>query len=148
DAANLPVLLVHGDKDRRIPATCSSGTYEALRKLSPQTSSELEIAKEREHDITLENDGGLTFHFLENKIRNPFPTKISARIQDMEYPRRYWLELVEKGGGVAEIDGEIKPDNTIELATKNVKRLRLLLRSEIFASPGPIKVVVNGKEVF
>lgn len=145
---NLPLLFVHGDKDAVIPSSCSSQTYEDLRNLSPGALPQIQILKNREHNVTLQEDDGLTLPFFADKVRNPFPRKISARFSDMLYPRHYWVELLEKGAGVAEIEGRIKPDNTVELTTRNVKRLRLLLRPELFASPGPIRILMNRKEVF
>jgi pimeloyl-ACP methyl ester carboxylesterase len=146
--ASLPVLFVHGDKDPIIPSSCSHDTHQELGKLSPSVAPELQILKHREHDITLQDDDGLTLPFLADKVRNPFPPKIAQRLVDVTYPRRYWVEVVEKGRGEAEISGQIKTDNTMELTTRNVKRLRLLLRPELFASPGPFRVVINRKAVF
>lgn len=148
NVTNLPVLLVHGDKDSIISSSCSTGTYEALGKLTPKFAPELHVLKGREHDVTLQNDGEFTLPFLADKVRNPFPTQFAARFADMAYPRHYWVEVVEKGVGVAEIEGEIKPDNSVLLKTKNVKRLRLLLRPEMFVQPGRVRVVLNKKEVF
>jgi hypothetical protein len=148
NVTNVPMLFVHGDKDTIIPSNCSSQTYEDLRKLSPRILPQIQILKNREHDITLEGDDGLTLPFFADKVRSPFPRKISARFADMSYPRHYWVELLEKGDGVAEIEGRIKPDNTVELTTMNVRRLRLLLRPELFASPAPIRILMNRKEVF
>ena len=64
---NVPVLLIHGDKDSIIPSSCSEDAYRELRKYSP--ASELHILKGREHEIVLGNDDGLTLPFLQNHPR-------------------------------------------------------------------------------
>ena len=60
----IPVLLVHGDRDPLIPVSCSKQTYEKLLKLSPQVPPEFHILKDREHDLTLGDDGGFSAPFL------------------------------------------------------------------------------------
>ena len=62
---NIPVLLVHGERDPVIPVSCSKQTYERLVKLSPDTPPEVHILKDREHDLTLNDDGGFSLPFLE-----------------------------------------------------------------------------------
>jgi len=39
-------------------------------------------------------------------------------------------------------------DNTVEITARNVVRIRLLLREELFPSPGLFRTVINNKEVF
>ena len=65
---------------------------------------------------------------------------------DPRFPRQYWLDVVEPGKESPEVDARILPDNTIDIKTRNVKKLRLLLRPELFATPRPIRVRLNGKE--
>jgi hypothetical protein len=47
----------------------------------------------------------------------------------------------------AEVRASIDDHNTIRLETQQVRRLRLLLRPDLFAHEGPVKVVMNGKTV-
>jgi pimeloyl-ACP methyl ester carboxylesterase len=148
NTANLPMLLVHGDKDPLISPTCSSETNEALRQLTPPSARELRILKNRGHDVTLQDDDGLSLPFLTDKVRVLFPAKLSLRIPDLSHPRRYWVEVIEKGAGTAEIEAQIEANGTIKLETHNVKRMRLLLRPEMLASIGTIRIIVNRKEMF
>ncbi len=67
--AGIPVLFLHGQKDPIIPASCSEDTYKKLRKISP--ASELHILKNRQHDITLAADDGLSLPFLREYARCP-----------------------------------------------------------------------------
>ncbi len=143
---NVPFLFVHGDKDTLIPSSASVDTYDELRAMHPRVQPELHILKDRGHEITLTSDDGFTMPFLERFQREPFPRSLSMKISSLTYPRRYWIEVLEKGSGPAEIEGHILPDNTIELKTKNVHKLRLLLRPELLSGSGPVRVRVDGKE--
>ena len=143
---NVPFLFLHGDKDTLIPPSASVTTYDELRGLHPQVSPELHILKGRGHEITLSADDGFTMPFLERFTRNPLPRSLAMKITSLTYPRRYWVEVLEKGGGAAEVEGRILPDNTVEMKTKNVRKLRLLLRPELFDSAGTVHVRINGKE--
>ena len=141
----LPVLLIHGEKDPIIDASCSTQTGETLKGISPLTAAEFHLLKNREHDITLRDDDGLTLNFFGGKVRNPFPAHISARVTDPTYAGRYWTELIPKNGGTAEAEGQIKPDGSIEVSSRNVRHIRVWLSPD---RPGPIRIVINKKEVF
>jgi pimeloyl-ACP methyl ester carboxylesterase len=143
---NVPLLFLHGDKDTLIPSSASVVTYDDLRGLHPRVPPELHILKGRGHEITLAEDDGLTMPFLERFTRNTFPRSIAMKITSLKYPRRYWAEVLEKDGGTAEIEGHILPGNSVEIKTRNVRKLRLLLRQELFDTPGTVRVRVNGKE--
>jgi len=47
----------------------------------------------------------------------------------------------------AEVRASIDDHNTIRLDTQHVRKLRLLLRPDLFAHDGPVKVVLNGKTI-
>lgn len=143
---DIPMLFVHGEKDPRIPASSSQRTYEELRDLKPVTAPELHILKGRAHDISLSSDGGLTLPFFARFTRDPFPRTVKAVVFDPRFPRQYWLEVVEPGKGSPEMDARILPDNTIDIKTRNVKKLRLLLRPELFSTARTVRVRLNGKE--
>lgn len=74
--SGVPVLFLHGDKDPTIEASCSEEAYRKLRKYSP--NSELHILKDRQHDITLSNDDGLTLPFFRKYSRCPSPPEKTA----------------------------------------------------------------------
>jgi hypothetical protein len=141
------MLLVHGEKDDIIPQQGSLATFDEIRALHPRNTPELKVLKGREHDVTLSTEDGHTLPFFERFTRDPFPRKISARISDRNYGRHYWLEVLEQSGQ-AEIDGRILDDNTVEIKTRNVRKIKVLLRPELLPSQGPIRVRVNGKERF
>jgi len=46
----------------------------------------------------------------------------------------------------ASAEARILEGNLIDIDTKHVKKLRLLLRPELFPTAGPIRIRLNGKE--
>ncbi len=148
NARHLPILLVHGDKDPLIGAKCSNDTDESLRNLNPDAPPQLHILKNREHDITLETDGGLTLAFLAGKTRHPFPASLSFRVADPAFARNYWIEAVPKDGATAAVEARVQPDDTLRITTHDVQKLSLYLRPDLFPKPDPLRILVNKKEVF
>ncbi|PYX29585.1 MAG: hypothetical protein DMG80_14210 [Acidobacteria bacterium] len=145
---NLPLLFVHGEKDERIPASCSKDTSDALSGMHPRVAPQLRLLPDKEHELTLQSDDGLTLTFLKDKIREPFPKRISLRLPDLGFPRQYWIEVLGKKSDVADVNAEIKPDNRLEIHSHAVTRLRLHLRPEMFPQAGSVRIVWNGKQVY
>lgn len=148
NAKHLPVLLVHGDRDPLIPAKCSSDTDEALRNLGADLKPELHILKDREHDITLQTDDGLTLPFLKDKVRRQPPALLSFWVADPAFSRNYWIEARPKGNATASVDAKVQPDNTIKISTHDVEKLSLYLRPDLFSSGGPVRILLNKSQVF
>ena len=84
--------------------------------------------------------------FLERFSRDPFPQNVSAKIWDARFPRQYWMEVVEGDNAPSEVEGRILSGNLIDIKTHHVKKLRLLLRPELFHSAGPVRIRLNGKD--
>lgn len=146
---DLPFLFVHGDRDEVVPSFTSERTVEAIRQAAPQAPVELRILPGRVHDLGLGSDEGLGLHFLEGKRRDPFPRRLRFAWRSLQVPRHFWVEVLDKDHGTAEIEATIEADNTIRLHTENVRRLRLLLRREVLPSPeAPLRVVWNDRPVF
>jgi dienelactone hydrolase family protein len=145
--ARVPFLFVHGDRDDIIPSWSSERTVKALRKANPAAVAELHVLPGQGHDVVWGRDDGLTFRFLERHTRDPLPKRVSLRARSLAYARAFWVEVLEKGGGIAEVDGTIE-GQAIGLRTKNVKRLRLLLRSDLLDLSAPVRVTLDGREAF
>jgi len=145
---NLPLLFVHGEKDSRIPSSCSKDTSDTLASMHSRMAPQLRIFPGREHEITLQSDDGLSLAFLLDKVRDVFPRRVSFHLTDLAYPRQYWVEVLEKKVATAEVSAEIKRPNRLEIHSREVRKLRLHLRPEMFPQPGPVRIVWNGKQVY
>jgi len=55
--------------------------------------------------------------------------------------------VLEKRSGRARVEGRLADDGSVELRTKNVLRLRLLLRRELLPPNKPLRVRLDGREV-
>ena len=143
---DVPVLFLHGDKDPRIPFPNSVNTFDELRDLKPRVPPEIHLLKGRGHDVTLNADDGFTLPFFERFTRDPFPQSVSAKIWDARFQRQYWIEVVEGDNTPSEVDAHILAGNVIDIKTHDVKKLRLLLRPELFRDAGPIHIRLNGKD--
>jgi pimeloyl-ACP methyl ester carboxylesterase len=145
---NLPLLLVHGENDPIITPDCSTATEAALNDLHPAIAPELKILPKHGHDITLQSDDGLTLAFFTEKLRNPFPRTVDLSETDALAARSYWVEILDGKPGKSDLDARVKPDNTIEIHSHEVKSIRLHLRPELLPKPGNFRIVWNGKKMF
>ena len=145
--ARLPFLFVHGTRDDVIPAWASERTVKAIRKANAGAVAELHLLPDRPHDVVYGREEGLVFPFLERHVRDPFPKRVALRTRTLDRPRAFWLEVLDKSGGAAEIDGVVE-GQAITLRTKNVKRLRLRLRPELVDLAAPVRVTIDGQEAF
>jgi pimeloyl-ACP methyl ester carboxylesterase len=145
---DLPFLFLHGEDDKTIPLQTARETYKAMRRLDPNAPVTLHVFKDRGHDVLLDTDEGRTLEFFQQHTRDPFPSELVFQATDMRFPRRFWLEILEKKKGPAEVRGRIDADNTVRVDVHGVKRVRLLLRPELLPRPGQVRVVLNGKKVF
>jgi len=145
--ARIPFLFVHGGRDEIIPDWASQRTVKAMRKANPEAVAEMHVLPGRPHDVVYGREEGLTFPFLERHARDPFPRQVSLRVRSLDYPRAFWIEVLEKDGGVAEVDGTIR-GGEIALRTKGVRQLRLLLRRDLVDLSAPVRVTIDGREAF
>jgi hypothetical protein len=139
---HLPWLFVHGSEDMPL---ASAEIVKALHHADPAARAELRVLPGRGHDIRLGTDEGLTLPFLERQVRAPFPRQV--RLRALTPTRAFWVDVVEKDGGLAEADAAIEgPD--IRIRTRRVRRLRVLLRRELVGPAETIRINVDGREVY
>jgi len=144
----LPLLFVHGDKDEVIPVRATLATVKALERQGGEVAPESHILVGRGHDIVVGGDDGLTLPFFEARKREPFPRRVRFATRSLEFARDFWVAIVAKDGGQAEVEAEIAPDNKVTVTSRRVRRLRLLLRRELLAQGAPLVVRWNGREAF
>jgi pimeloyl-ACP methyl ester carboxylesterase len=145
---NLPLLFVHGEDDPLISPNCSTITSNALSELGTAIQPELKILPNRAHDITLQSDDSLTLAFFKGKLRNPFPHDVEISLSGALAARGYWVEIVDGTPGKSHLEARVKSNNTIEIHSREVKKIRLHLRPELLPKPGDFSIVWNGKKIF
>ena len=170
NTANLPLLFLHGLRDSIIAPLATEVTLKQLGKRA--APAEAHFFKELGHEVILgRTDQGRTLEFMQRYDQRTLPGTIAFSLRGVRYTRHYWVEIVERSDGLigassgsgtmtpesatklaaqvpATVEGRIEGDNTIRLTTRNVKRLRLLLREDLLPKEGPIRVVLNQKQVF
>ena len=170
NAGRLPMLFLHGAEDRVIQVEAMTATVQLMKpRVAPL---ETHVFKDRGHEIILgRGDDGMTLAFLEAHQHREMPRSLLFQLPNLNFPRSYWVEVLEKEGEsasmeggdtslaarvnavigslkVAEVKAQIEKNNTVRVETKNIRRLRLLLRPDLFPTPGPVRIKLNGKTVF
>jgi len=148
NAAALPLLFVHGADDPQIQARYARETVRRLRRLAPADSIRFELLEDRGHELWLGEDDGLAFPFLERHVRDPFPRRLRFESRDLRYARHYWIRVVDKGRGPARVEAQFVDDATLRIETHDVRSLALLLRRELLPAEGPLRVLINGHQVY
>jgi len=148
NARAIPLLFVHGKRDEQIAWQVTRDTVRRLEREPGAAPLRVRYLPDRGHDLLLSDDGGYTLPFLREHVRDPLPRRVLMEIRDLDDPRRYWIEVVDKDRGVARIDARIGPDGAIEIESRNVRRIRLLLRRELMPEDSAPSVRINGREMF
>jgi dienelactone hydrolase len=170
NVTHTPMLFLHGKRDPVIDVGATTKTVDSLR--AQHANVTMKLFPDREHEIVPgSGDDGMTVDFFEHHTGRVVPKKIDFNAATTVHARHYWVEILEKeepGGGDAikadaslvdavrsqlgslvraGVRAQIDDHNTIRLETQHVRRLRLLLRPDLFANEGNVKVVINGKTI-
>ena len=170
NVVHTPMLFLHGKRDEIIDVSATTNTVDSLRAQHADVA--MKLFPERGHEIAPgSGDEGMTVDFFEHHTGRVMPKKLDFNAATTVHARHYWIEILEKedaplgdtlnadallasavrarlGSLVrAEVRASIDDHNTIKLETQHVRRLRLLLRGDLFTREGPVKVVLNGKTV-
>ena len=170
NVAHTPLLFLHGKRDQVIDVTATTNTVDSLRAQHADVA--MKLFPDRGHEIVPGGgDDGLTVDFFQHHTGRVIPKKLDFNAATTMQARHFWIEILEKddaptgdalaaGENIAEavrarlgslvraeVHASIDDHSTIKLETSHVRRLRLLLRPDLFARDGPIKVVLNGKTV-
>jgi dienelactone hydrolase len=170
NVTHTPLLFLHGKRDEVIDASATTNTVDSLR--AQHASVAMKLFPERGHEIAPgSGDDGMTVDFFEHHSGRVIPKKLDFNAATTVHARHYWVEILEKeeapaGDALAtdatiaeavrarlgslvraEVRASIDDHNTIKLDTQHVRRLRLLLRPDLFSHEGAVKVVLNGKTV-
>jgi len=166
NVAHLPMLFLHGKLDQVIPFSATTKTVDSLRAQHADVA--MTLFPQREHEIVPgTGDDDATVNFFEHHVGRTIPKKIDFAVATTAHARSYWVEILEKeeipGGDTnvpdairarlgtlvrSGVRASIDEHNTIKVDAEHVRRVRLLLRPDLFALPGNVKIVLNGKTVF
>jgi dienelactone hydrolase len=171
NVTHIPMLFLHGKKDQVIPMSATTNTVDSLRAQHADVA--IKIFPDREHEIVPgSGDDGMTVDFFQHHVGRTIPKTLDFAAATTVRARHYWVEILEKEqateGAVikgdssipdavrarlgalvhAQLRASIDDHSTIKLDAQRVRRLRLLLRPDLFAHPGNVKIVLNGKTVF
>lgn len=145
--ANVPLLFLHGARDRTISV---NNTHLTVALLEPRWAPlDVHVWPDRGHEITPgRGDDGRTLDWFRRHGGRRIPERLWFRAPTMEAPRQYWVEILEKEEGR---DAEIRArreEGSFALEVDGVRRLRLLLPPSLIpGGDAPVVVRVNGREV-
>ncbi|HTF86950.1 MAG TPA: hypothetical protein VK843_00980 [Planctomycetota bacterium] len=151
---NLPIFVLHGEKDAICPVSQARGTSERLQRAGMNLKY-VEIAGAG-HDIATWSRLNEGLKWLALKQRAKYPKRSAKAFETLEDP---WCgslsveELDALGDGKAQtrptanIEVEIEGQN-VKLTSKGVKRATLYLSRELLDVSKPIEVTWNGKSAF
>ena len=171
NVVHVPMLFLHGKRDQVIAVAATTQTVDSLR--AQHANVTMNLFPEREHEIVPgAGDDGATVDFFQHHESRAIPRKFDFTAATTVHARNYWIEILEKDSPArgdalgddasipdavrarlgslvrAEVRGSIDDDNTIRLDAQHVRRLRLLLRPDLFKRAGKITIKLNGKTVF
>ncbi|HEV7704816.1 MAG TPA: hypothetical protein VGO46_11010, partial [Gemmatimonadaceae bacterium] len=113
-----------------------------------------------------------TVDFFEHHVTRSIPKKLDFEAATTAHARSYWVEILEKEAPAAgdalkgdanipddvrarlgslvraAVRGSIDDKNTVKLEVQHVRRLRLLLRPDLFTPGSNVTVKLNGKTMF
>jgi len=144
---NLPLLIIHGARDRTISVTLDRILAAYLKKNDlPHRYIELE---NKGHEITLLTNCRDILGFFRKIRRNPAPRQIELIVDDPRFNRSFWVRVDEKSNPArrARVNARITGKRII-VNTRNVKSLSLLLNDRHYEEGTVTEVVINGKRAY
>lgn len=114
NAAHVPFLFLHGERDGTISPEASRRTAELMRP--HRATLESHYFPDRGHGITIgRGDDDRTVEFFQRHERRSLPGSLSFALQTLRWPRHYWVEVLEKDLGIARLQAAVQADGTIRL---------------------------------
>ena len=151
--ANLPVYVVHGEKDPICKVEGPRRTTQLLKDLGfPVTYVELPGA---EHGGPVFGRLGEALSALAKTPRDPWPKRVRRALLTTRAPHAWWVRVVEldkEGDGkagsapVAHLDARVDGQKVV-IESRGIARLELALGAELLDLTQPVEVVWNTKSV-
>ncbi len=145
---HVPMLYVQGAKDW--PIYAKDGPIPITKRMKELGyDGRLWMIPDVGHNtMKVSTDEVLDWALKHRRVRHP--KRVTFRAYLPIHGRAYWTEIqvVDRIGPFAEIDATVGEDNTIDVKLRNAKRIALRPGPELLNMGKPIRVVVDGREVF
>ena len=165
---NVPIYWVVGALDDRIPIAIVRAARDAIVALKYDL-----VYREHAqggHDWGLEKDQVVLDWYGQRK-RATYPTEVVWKTYEMEFPRAYWIEALDRTPGAQQLvygrldmmgqeserRTEVRPPvlirakrsgNAIDITSEEAKKLRVWLDDAMVDLDKPVTITVNGKKQF
>jgi predicted esterase len=146
----LPLFVVHGAKDERIPPKFDRDSVRTLQALAHQNLEYVEVPAGAHGLDTLGlATGSPLFHKLERwlapAIRPTQPTEIRHRANEDAHGRAHWVGLEDiTPQQAAAVHARWTTLNRIDIEARGARRVALYLRGDRLSSGDTVRVTVNG----
>ncbi|MCF6155091.1 MAG: hypothetical protein E3K36_07520 [Candidatus Brocadia sp.] len=164
----VPVFIIHGDRDTVIPVEAARDANSRLERLGYNVV--YKELPELKHQFPVNETDQILAWFHSHK-RSLYPKSVKYSTDSPKYPVSYWVEITEfsqlvgqvsgvykdvfghlmKSEGLSEtatIEADIRKDNEVSLTTRGVNALRLYLEEELVDMEKPLHVSINGNAVY
>lgn len=153
---NLPFAIFMGGKDesynRNTVARQWGDTLAALAERDPDGYPHL-VRIYPEHGHWMNGDDKEALPWMAGHTRNPWPTKVVWKQDDVTHGRFYWLGVPESAAKPRTLIAASAAGQTIDItlnesAAEPVRAVRFYLRDELLDLDEPVLVRVNGEAIY
>lgn len=150
DLLNLPFAVVHGDRDRQIPAVLDRDAVTQLRRLGHRGISFIEVP-DGEHKLSTMRcpPGNPQFDDVvqcyRSARRRPWPDRVRHHARESESGRAHWVAVEGIAvGRTTSVEARAVDRSRLDIRAVGCSRLRLFLSDQL-VDPGRVLVTVNGE---
>jgi pimeloyl-ACP methyl ester carboxylesterase len=146
----LPMFVIHGAVDRRIPPRFDRASVAQLREAGHRHLTYVEVP-DGDHPLgTLhfEDDGQLVARlesWLAGRRRGADPARVRHRTLDDQHGRAHWVALSGVDPAGAEVVADRIADDAFDLRVRGAREVRLYLTGDRLEDGQQISVTVNGE---
>ena len=147
---NLPIYFFHSTDDRRVPPASDQANARELGQFNKQHPKGYTYVYKEYHNIGhgLPRTGlGPIIKWVTGHRRVPYPRKLIWEARDEMNRQFYWL-FSEKPESHGLITAEFRNRNLLAIQCKSAQGLTVMLSPKLVDFSKPLKILVNGKEMF
>jgi poly(3-hydroxybutyrate) depolymerase len=150
NALGLPLFVVHGAADQRIPPRFDRASVEQLREAGHRNLTYVEVAG-GDHplgSLSFEDDGPLVGRlesWLRDLRRPANPRSLRHRALDDRHGRAHWIGMGSIDPAGAEVIAERVRDDAFRVDVRGARSVRLYLTADHLEPGQPLTVTVNDR---